>query len=145
MSRPSAPFDSKLKNQRNYSCCFLIKLEDDPAGKCFLRVSSEDLERWGDLPKVTSWGMIRKIRTPTLVLLFLSYLTANVSVVYGNSFFCFVRAPSLWSMLLAVEEWVRHDPQGVLIQKGWVASSCTIALFIFMNHLVSVTTTQLHL
>ena len=151
MSRPSAPSDSKLKNQRDCSCCFLIKLEDDPAEKCFLpclQWGSGEV-RWLAQGDIMRHGQKNQDSNPGVSvpwpLLFLPYLTANVSMVYGNSFFCFVRAPSLWSMLLALEEWARHDPQGVLIQKAWVASSCTIALFIFMDHFVSVTTTQLHL
>lgn len=50
-SMPSAPFDSKLNDQRNCSCCFLIKLEDDPAEKCFRPCFQRGFGEVKDLPR----------------------------------------------------------------------------------------------
>jgi len=48
---------------------FLLSLKMTLQRSVSGRFSSEDVERWSDLPKVTPWGMVR-IRTPTLLCLF---------------------------------------------------------------------------
>lgn len=91
-SMPSAPFDSKLNDQRNCSCCFLIKLEDDPAEKCFRPCFQRGL---GEVKWLAQGDTMRRGQnqdsSPAVSvpwpLLFLPYFTLNVSMVYGTSFF----------------------------------------------------------
>lgn len=117
---PSAPFDSKRNDQRNCSCCFLIKLEDDPAEKCFRPFFQRGCGevKWLAQGDTMRHGQNQDSNPAVSVpwpLLFLPYFTANVSTVYGTSFFYVL----FEHLLCSPRCWLQKNEQGMTLREFW--------------------------